>query len=335
MSGFGACILDAQGLRLTREERRLFADADPFGFILFARNVDSPDQLRALCAEMRDSVGREAPILVDQEGGRVQRLRPPHWRDWPAPLAHAAAAGADAAEAMRLRSRIIAHELRDAGIDANCAPIADIAGPDTHPFLRDRCYGGDADAVARIARAAAQGLLEGGVLPVLKHVPGHGRAAADSHEELPRVAAEREELAGTDFAPFRALSDLPMAMTAHVVYSRLDERPATTSPVVMGLVRGEIGFDGLIMTDDISMKALSGPLGGIARDSLEAGCDAVLLCNATLEERAEVAEAAGRMGPAAQARAERALAARRTPEEIDVAALEAKLAALTGGQADG
>ena len=335
MSGFGACILDAEGLRLTREERRLFADADPFGFILFARNVDSPDQLRALCAEMRDSVGREAPILVDQEGGRVQRLRPPHWRDWPAPLAHAAAAGADAAEAMRLRSRIIASELRDAGIDANCAPVADIAGADTHPFLRDRCYGGDCDSVARIARAAAQGLLEGGVLPVLKHVPGHGRAAADSHEELPRVAAGREELAETDFAPFRALNDLPMAMTAHVVYSRLDERPATTSPVVMDLVRGEIGFDGLVMTDDISMKALSGPLCGIARESLEAGCDAVLLCNATLAERAEVAEAAGRMGPAAQARAERALAARRTPEEIDVAGLEAKLAALTGGQSDG
>ena len=333
-SAFGACILDAEGLRLSAEEKRLFARADPFGFILFARNIDTPDQVRALCAELREAVGRDAPITIDQEGGRVQRLRAPLWRDWLPPLEHVAEAGANAAEAMYLRYRIIAAELHDLGIDSNCAPLVDVAGPNTHEFLKNRCYGFDAGSVTAIGRAVADGLLEGGILPVLKHLPGHGRAQVDSHLDLPRVDAAPADLDRSDFAPFRALNDLPMGMTAHLVYSAIDDRPATLSPAVMRLIREEIGFDGLIMTDDISMKALAGPLPEIAADAIAAGCDVVLLCNADLDARRAVAEAAGRMGTAAQARAERALAARRAPQQVDISALEAKLDALLNERGD-
>lgn len=335
MSGFGATILDAEGPRLSAEERRFFAQADPFGFILFARNVESPDQLRALCDEMRACVGRAAPILIDQEGGRVARLGPPRWRAWPAPLTHVAAAGAHAAEAMFLRYRLIAAELRDLGIDGNCAPLADVACAATHPFLRNRCYGTDPGAVARIGRAVADGLLAGGVLPVLKHIPGHGRAATDSHLALPLAEAPAEALRAVDFAPFAALADLPMAMTAHVVYPAFDARPATLSPLMLRLIRDEIGFDGLIMSDDIGMKALAGPPARSAQEALAAGCDAVLFCNGTLEQKRAVAGAAGRFGPVAQARAERALARRRAPEAVDIAAMTARLVALTDGRGDG
>ncbi|PVA11505.1 beta-N-acetylhexosaminidase [Pelagivirga sediminicola] len=331
MTHFGATILDADGLRLTAEEKRLFAEADPFGFILFARNIDTPDQVRALCDEMRAAVGRDAPITIDQEGGRVQRLRPPTWRKWPAPLDHVQAAGAQAREAMYLRYRLIADELHGLGIDSNCAPLVDVAGAVTHGFLRDRCYGTDAAEVADLGRAVAEGLLDGGVLPVLKHIPGHGRAQADSHLDLPVVAEPREVLEACDFAPFKALSDLPIGMTAHLVYSALDARPATVSPVMMGLIRDEIGFGGLIMTDDISMKALKGSLTEITRASLDAGCDVALLCNASLEDRRAVADIAGRLDDAGQARAEAALAARRTPTEVDIPALDAKLSAMSGG----
>jgi len=331
----GACILDADGLRLTAEEKRFFAAADPFGFILFAHNIETPGQVRALCDEMRAAVGRAAPILIDQEGGRVQRLCPPHWRAWPPPLDHVTAAGAAADRAMYLRYRLIAHELHALGIDANCAPVADVADTATHPFLKNRCYGNTPDAVARIGRAVAEGLLAGGVLPVLKHVPGHGRAREDSHATLPVAKAPAEDLRAVDFVPFGALNDLPMAMTAHVVYAAFDSRPATTSPVMMDLVRGEIGFDGLVMTDDISMKALDGSPERIARDALAAGCDVVLFCNGTPEEKRRVADAAGRLSQAGQARAERALAARRAPDAVDIPALEAKLEALTDGRGDG
>ena len=310
---FGAAILDAAGPRLSAEEKAFFRAADPFGFILFARNIESPDQVRALCAELREAVGREAVITIDQEGGRVQRLRPPLARDWLPPLDHVRAAGDGAERAMYLRYRLIAAELRDLGLDSNCAPMADLAGPETHGFLKNRCYGSDPAGVARLGRAVAQGLLDGGVLPVLKHIPGHGRATQDSHVDLPHVAAAAEDLAETDFAPFRALSDLPMGMTAHLVYDAIDPAPATISPKVMTLIREQIGFGGLIMTDDISMKALRGDLPDLTRASLRAGCDVVLLCNATLAERAAVADAAGAMTPAAQARAMAALACRRAP----------------------
>lgn len=335
MTHFGATILDAGGHRLSAEEKRLFAEVDPFGFILFARNIDAPDQIRALCDEMRTAVGRDAPITIDQEGGRVQRLRPPQWRQWPAPMDHIAAAGPSAAEAMYLRYRIIAHELHSLGIDSNCAPLVDVAGGTTHEFLRDRCYGTDAARVAELGRAVADGLLDGGVLPVLKHIPGHGRAQADSHLDLPVVTEDEETLDASDFVPFRALNDLPMSMTAHLVYSAIDTGAATVSKRVMRLIRERIGYDGLVMTDDISMKALSGSLTDITRASLDAGCDVVLLCNAALEDRRAVAECAGRLDAAGQARAEAAMAARRTPTEVDIPALETKLSAMCGGQTYG
>ncbi len=332
MTSFGATILDAEGLRLTAAEKALFRQADPFGFILFARNIDTPDQVRALCAEMRDAVGRDAVITIDQEGGRVQRLRVPRWREWLPALDHVRAAGDQAALSMYLRFRIIAAELRAIGIDSNCAPRADIAYPDTHPCLHNRCYGTQAAEVTAMARAVADGLLEGGVLPVLKHIPGHGRATADSHLDLPHVAAPLDELHQSDFAPFKALSDLPMAMTAHLVYDAVDTVPATLSAPMMQLIRDDIGYDGLVMTDDISMKALRGDLGQISRDALAAGCDIVLLCNGTLDERRAVADAAGRMTPAAQSRALSALSMRKTPEDIDIAALDAQLEALLNGR---
>lgn len=331
---FGATILDAEGLRLTAQEKTFFATAEPFGFILFARNIDSPEQVRRLCAEMRDAVGRDTPITIDQEGGRVQRLRAPIWRDWPAPLDQVEAAGVHAEEVMYLRYRLIADELYSLGIDSNCAPLVDVAGPMTHPFLRNRCYGFDADTVARIGRAVANGLLDGGVLPVVKHIPGHGRAQVDSHLDLPMVDAPHDVLSQSDFAPFRALNDLPMGMTAHLVYSAIDPHPATTSARMMQVIRKKIGFDGLIMTDDISMKALRGSLTELSRASLNAGCDVILHCNGTLDERREVAEAAGRMSEAAQSRAERALAARKTPEPVDIPALSAKLDSLINGRVD-
>lgn len=331
---FGATILDAGGVRLTRDEKALFRDANPFGFILFARNLDTPDQIRALCDELRASVGRDAPITIDQEGGRVQRLRPPLARDWTAPLDFIAEAGEAAERAMFLRYRLIGDELRGLGIDCNCAPQADLVFAGTHSFLKNRCYGADPATVARLARAAADGMLAGGVLPVLKHIPGHGRATRDSHHDLPHVAASPDDLDASDFAPFRALSDLPLGMTAHLVYDAIDSVPATLSPKVMRLIRDRIGFCGLIMTDDISMKALSGDLADLTRASLAAGCDVVLLCNATLPERAAVAEAAGPMTPAAQTRAEAALACRQPPAPLDIAAAKAELSRLMRGQAD-
>lgn len=328
LSRFGATILDAEGLRLTPGEKALFRETRPFGFILFARNIESHDQIRALCAEMREAAEHDAVITIDQEGGRVQRLRAPKWRDWIAPLDQARQAGAEAERAMYLRYRLIAAELHALGIDSNCAPLVDVAGPRTHPFLRDRCYGEAAPAVAAIGRVVAQGLLDGGVLPVVKHIPGHGRAEADSHHNLPVVQDTKNALHETDFKPFLALNDLPMGMTAHLVYSAIDTRPATLSPKVMRMIRDEIGFDGLIMTDDISMKALDGDLPALTRDALAAGCDVVLHCNGTLAERRAVAEAAGEMTDDAQRRARQALTWRTAPVSVDIGTLSAELDAL-------
>jgi beta-N-acetylhexosaminidase len=334
LTRFGALITGVDGLRLSPGEKAFFSEVRPFGFILFARNVESPDQVRALCAELREAAGHEAVITIDQEGGRVQRLRAPLWRDWPAPLDHVAAAGARAAEALHLRYRIIAAELADLGIDSNCAPLVDVAGRDTHPFLRDRCYGETAGRVALFGRAVADGLMEGGVLPVVKHIPGHGRAGADSHHELPRVAAPAAHLAEVDFAPFEALADLPMAMTAHVVYEALDARPATLSPVIIDTIRREIGFDGLLMTDDISMQALAGDVAQRATAAIAAGCDVVLHCNGDLAEMAAVAAAAGPLSADGTRRAVAALACRATPDPVDIAALHAQFLALVGDGAD-
>jgi len=329
--GRGAAIFGCAGTELLPGERDFFRDADPFGFILFARNVETPAQVRRLTADLRASVGRDAPVLVDQEGGRVQRLRAPHWREWTPPLDTATAAGsvAGAARLLAIRARLIAAELRAVGIDANCAPVADVAREGTHPFLRNRCYGTDPAAVATIARAVADACLAGGVLPVVKHMPGHGRSGADTHHDLPTVTAGRAELAATDFLPFRALADLPMAMTAHIVYSAFDSRPATQSPEMIRVIRDEIGFAGLLMTDDLNMEALQGTLAERTAASMAAGCDIALHCKGDLGQMIAVAAAAGDMGAATRARAERALACRVTPGPVDIAALEADLAAFT------
>lgn len=324
-AAFGAAIYGCAGPKLTPEERAFFAQSRPFGFILFARNLETPAQIRALCDELRDAAGHAAPIFIDQEGGRVQRLRPPLATAFLPPLEEAQIAGGEAAQAFYLRHRIIAAELMALGIDGNCAPLADIARDATHPVLRNRCYGTDLDSVVRLAWEAARGLSEGGVLPVLKHIPGHGRARLDSHLALPRIAAPEEALRDEDFAAFAQLSDLPLGMTAHLVYEAIDpDRPATQSPRMIELIRRQIGFDGLLMTDDISMEALDGPVAQRARLALAAGCDLVLHCNGELAEMQAIAEVAGTLGTAAQARADRALAARRDPGDVDIEALRAK-----------
>lgn len=305
------------GLSLTPDEAAFFREADPWGFILFGRNVDAPDQLRRLTAQLREAVGRDCVITIDQEGGRVQRMRAPHWTDWPAPLDQARAGP----QAMWLYYHLIGQELRAVGIDSNCAPTLDVAQDGTHPFLRNRCLGTDPDRVAELGRAAADGLLAAGVLPVVKHMPGHGRAQVDSHHGLPVVDATEAELDAVDFAPFRALNDLPMGMTAHIHFPALDDGPATASRRMIGLIRDRIGFDGLLMTDDITMNALSGTQAERAAASIAAGCDLVLHCNGTIDQMAPVVEAAGAMTRDAMRRADAALARRQTPARADIAAL--------------
>lgn len=327
----GATILGCPGPDLGPDDAAFFRAADPWGFILFARNVDSPAQLRRLTGDLRAAVGRDAPVFVDQEGGRVQRLRAPHWREWTPPLTMVQAAGAAAARACWLRGRLIAHELRASGIDGNCAPCVDLAFPETHPFLRNRCLGETAADVVLRGRAWADGHLAGGVLPVIKHMPGHGRATADSHLALPRTDALAKDLETQDFAVFAALADMHLAMTAHVVFAALDAAPATTSATMIGLIRDRIGFAGLLMTDDLSMNALSGSVGERASAAISAGCDIALHCNGKRPEMEAVVAASGVLGAAARARADRALAARRLPDPVDIAAVEAELRLIAGG----
>jgi beta-N-acetylhexosaminidase len=317
------------GTTLTAHEAAFFRDADPWGFILFGRNVESPEQLRRLTEDLRDAVGRDAVITVDQEGGRVQRLRGPQWIEWPAPLDQAQAG----LRAMWLRYHLIGQELRAVGIDSNCAPTLDVAQADTHPFLHNRCFGTDPARVAELGRAAAEGLLTAGVLPVVKHLPGHGRAIADSHHGLPTVTASLAELEALDFAPFRDLADLPMGMTAHIRFTDLDDAPATASKCMIGLIRDRIGFDGLLMTDDITMNALSGTQAERAAASIAAGCDLVLHCNGSLADMQPVVQAAGAMSPDATRRADAALARRHAPQDADIAALMAEWRELTGNPA--
>lgn len=333
MSSIGATILGCAGPVLSPDEAAFFKQAQPWGFILFARNVETPDQVRRLTGALRGTVGREAPVFIDQEGGRVQRMWAPHWRNWRPALDHAAMARpGQVARSLYLRSRLIAGELRDLGIDGNCAPLGDIAHETTHPVLRNRCYGHAAAPVTEAARAVANGLLEGGVLPVLKHVPGHGRAQVDSHHDLPVVREALDVLEAQDFAPFRALADLPLAMTAHVVFEALDPTvPGTISPHVIGAIRNRIGFDGLLMTDDLSMNALPGTLAQRAQAALGAGCDIALHCNGLLQEMEAVVSRAGALSPRSEARAADALARRVVPEPADVPALEAELAQTMDG----
>jgi len=336
-----AAILGCLGPRLSASEAAFFRDANPWGFILFARNVETPDQLRRLTADLRESVGRDAVIFTDQEGGRVQRLRAPHWTEWDAPLdmvarvAQRAGAGA-AARAMWLRYRLIAAELRAVGIDGNCAPCLDVATPDTHPFLRNRCYSDIPATVALLGRAAADGHLAGGVLPVVKHMPGHGRGTVDSHKGLPVVTSSRNVLQNNDYVPFRALADLPLAMTAHVVYTDIDpDQPATSSPLMIREMREQIGFDGLIITDDLSMNALSGTVAQRSAAAMAAGADTLLHCNGNPKEMQAVVAAAGALSGPAQTRAARALDAQTAPDAVDIAALRAEFLALMEGRGQG
>jgi beta-N-acetylhexosaminidase len=331
-----AAIFGCAGRALSPEEAAFFGDVRPWGFIVFRRNVESPGQLRALIAALRETVGSaDAPVLVDQEGGRVQRLGPPHWRRYPPAGAFAALPPADRREMARLGARLIAHDLRDVGINVDCAPVLDVPEPDAHDVIGDRAYGASAEAVATLGRAAAEGLMAGAVLPVIKHIPGHGRARADSHAALPVVDASRAALAGRDFAAFRANADLPLAMTAHVVYAAIDAgAPATTSRAVIGqVIRGEIGFDGLLMTDDLSMQALAGDFDARARAALDAGCDVVLHCNGALHEMRAVAAGARPLAGEAARRAQAALARlAESPEPFDAEAGRTRFDAAFAGR---
>jgi len=329
-----AAIFGCAGVRLTSSEKAFFRDTGPAGFILFARNIESPRQVRALTAELREAAGNaNCPILIDQEGGRVARLKPPHWRAAPPQGLFGAMGEEQGARAARLNARLLAAELAELGINVDCLPLLDLRFPGAHDIIGDRAFGGSVGIVSRLGRAVCEGLLDGAVLPVIKHIPGHGRARADSHLELPRVEAARTELEATDFAPFRALADMPLAMTAHIVYAAIDAaRPATTSPVVMGeIVRGFIGYDGLVMTDDLSMQALAGDFASRTRASLAAGCDLVLHCNGDMDEMRAVAAAARPLDADGVRRYQGALSMIAAPAPFDRNAGLAELDALIAG----
>jgi beta-N-acetylhexosaminidase len=339
MASISAAILGCAGTTLTAEEAAFFRDVKPWGFILFKRNIADPNQVRALTAALRETVGRaDAPILIDQEGGRVARLGAPHWKKYPPGAAYGALVANDplvAREVTRLGARLIAHDLLDLGINVDCVPVLDVPDPQGHEIIGDRAYGDTPEQVATLGRAAAEGLLAGGVLPIIKHIPGHGRAMADSHLELPVVKAKLAELDARDFAPFRVLSDMPMAMTAHVVYTAIDRRnPATTSrKAIKKIIRESIGFDGLLMSDDLSMKALSGDFRQRAKDSLSAGCDVVLHCNGDMAEMRAVMTGVGKLSREARRRVQAVMGRLvKVPEPLDVAEARARFDAAFNGQ---
>jgi beta-N-acetylhexosaminidase len=326
-------IFGCAGKTLTANERALFAATRPLGFILFKRNLDHPAQVAALVADLRDAAGRsDAPVLIDQEGGRVARLGPPHWRRPPPAGAFADLHAHDEARGLNaawLNARAIAHDLHSLGIDVDCAPVLDLLLPDAHDVIGDRAYGATPARVIALGRAVCDGLLAGGVLPVIKHMPGHGRALADSHHELPVVRASEAELEA-DFAPFRALADAPLAMTAHIVYPAYDpDRPASTSAIVIDrIIRGAIGFDGVLLSDDINMSALQGSIAERAVACLAAGCDVALHCSGRLDEMQAVAAALPPMTADAARRLDRALAQRRAPGRFDPTGSLARLDAM-------
>ncbi|WP_380052577.1 beta-N-acetylhexosaminidase [Falsihalocynthiibacter sp. SS001] len=332
--GNSAVIFGCEGLVLSNEEAAFFAKVKPFGFILFARNIDTPEQVKKLTSDLRAAVGYDAPVLIDQEGGRVARMRPPHWRAW-WPALDEVVKSSDPERSMYLRSRILSDELRAVGIDCNCAPVLDLVRPETHGVIANRCYSEAPEVAAKIGRQVAQGHLDGGVLPVAKHMPGHGRASVDSHKDLPRTDASQETLRKHDFAPFVALNDLPIAMSAHVVYEAFDDGPATTSKRMIGLIRDEIGFGGLLLSDDLSMEALSGTPATRATACVAAGIDVVLHCNGNLAEMIEVAAASGEMSAETNARARAAIAARYAPDGADIEAMIAEHRRLVPEVSDG
>jgi len=329
-------IFGCAGTELTAEERDFFREIRPWGFILFGRNIEKPEQIKRLVRSLREIVNDPlTPVLIDQEGGRVARLKPPQWKERPPAQRFAdlhTTAPEDAREAAYLNARLIARDLTDLGINVDCLPVLDVPVEGAHDIIGDRAYGRDPAVIIDLARAVIEGIIEGGVLPVMKHIPGHGRAGADSHLSLPRVSATAEELSASDFVTFRSLNNCPLAMTAHVVYEAIDaQRPATTSPkLIRDVIRGEMGFDGLLMSDDLSMEALSGTLAHRAKASLFAGCDVVLHCNGNLMEMREISTELKPLEDIHLKRADAALAHLSAPAEFDIQAGEARLAALLG-----
>jgi beta-N-acetylhexosaminidase len=329
-----AFITGVSGTELTADERAFIRAERPWGFILFKRNVATPAQVAALVAELRLAANApDAPVLIDQEGGRVQRLGPPHWPVYPPGAVFSTLYDTDSAlglTAARLSARLIAADLADLGITVDCLPLADVPVPGADAVIGNRAYGTSPGKVAAIARAVTEGLEQGGVLPVLKHIPGHGRATADTHFKLPTVDTPQDELERTDFAAFKPLADLPMAMTAHVVFSAVDPaHPATTSATMIAqVIRGAIGFQGLLMSDDVSMNALAGSIAERTRAIFAAGCDMALHCNGNIEEMREVAGQTPELSGRALERANAALAARKAPQPFDRVAARAELDAL-------
>jgi beta-N-acetylhexosaminidase len=330
-----AAIFGCAGTVLSADERAFFHEANPLGFILFARNIETPEQALRLTEDLRSCVARaETPVLIDQEGGRVARLRPPHWRKAPPArlLGELYARNQEQGlAATKLNSRLLAHDVASIGVDVDCVPVLDIAFPETHAVIGDRAYSAAPETVAALGRAAAEGLLAEGVMPVIKHMPGHGRATVDSHHTLPRVTVAREVLDRTDFVPFKFLADLPWGMTAHVLYDAIDPDAALTVSArgVSDVVRREIGFDGLLLSDDLSMQALGGTLGERAERALAAGCDIALHCNGRMDEMQQVAAHTGAMSAAAVRRFDagrRYLARQRDP--MAAAEVKRKLADL-------
>ena len=326
-----AFITGVSGPELTAAEREFIGSERPWGFILFKRNIETPAQVTLLVSELREAVGNpEAPVLIDQEGGRVQRLGPPHWPVYPSGAVFGVLYDIDPAlglTAARLSARLMAADLIELGVSVDCLPLADVPVPGADAVIGNRAYGTRADKVAAIGRAVTEGLEQGGILPVLKHIPGHGRATADTHFRLPVVDTSKVELERTDFAAFRPLADLPMAMTAHVVFSALDPaQPATTSATIIEqVIRGSIGFQGLLMSDDVSMNALAGSIAERTRAIVSAGCDMVLHCNGRPDEMREVAREAPVLSGKALERAKRALATRKAPQPFDRVAARAEL----------
>jgi beta-N-acetylhexosaminidase len=327
-----ALIVSVAGTKLSRDEAAFLKDARPAGFILFARNIKDHAQIRALISDVRAAIGADdLLVLIDQEGGRVQRLRPPLGRALPPAAAYGALYARDHAAAVMAAfeaTRLLAADLSELGINTDCAPVLDLPVPGAHDIIGDRAYGRSVAQVVALARAVGEGFMAGGVVPVIKHIPGHGRATADSHLSLPVVNESRAELTVTDFAPFKALNHMPTAMTAHVVFRDIDANaPASTSPVVTReIIRGEIGFDGLLMSDDLTMKALSGPMRQRAASVIAAGSDLALHCSGDLPEMLEAAAGAGILDGRAQQRFDTAINITKATRPFDSAAAEAQLA---------
>jgi len=329
-------IFGCAGLEVTPEEAQFFKETDPLGFILFARNVRDPDQIRALIGGLRSAVGREdAPVFIDQEGGRVARLKPPHWREAPPGIRFGKLAQRDLGlgiEACRLNGRLLAADLEPLGITVDCVPVLDIPVPGSHDIIGDRAYGTDPELVATLGRALMDGVIAGGVLPIIKHIPGHGRAKVDSHVGLPVVDADLATLEATDFVPFRALRDAPLAMTAHIVYTAIDKKAAITVSAkgIAEIIRGSIGFGGILISDDLCMEALGGTPGQRARAAMGAGCDLVLHCNGVIEDMKSVAAALEPMNAELWRRIKPVFGRMPQPEPLDAPAIVARLTELLG-----